>query len=161
MQHARLFAALVAFALAAQCAAPATAQQAFAIDLDPPAIRAATGSLIVDDLAVGEVGIVVVETWCARQGALYGAVTDRLEKSQSDYGLNFQVRREPANTLSVVVVPGSMAGKLWSDAVLTRLEVLPPCDQFELFGHRFLPISSVNGFVSVAAIAAAKGKTIP
>lgn len=145
--------------LAAALVSPSFAQ--FVLDVPPPDIRAKLGKLVVNDLAVGEVGLVNVLNWCAQDGQLFAASSELLEETPSDYGVSARVKRETGNHLAIEVIPGKSSSQLMSDIVLKKLAALSPCENMERFGYQYMPVSRINGFLSSSALIAAKGTTIP
>ena len=81
----------------------------FAVDASLQDIRKASGVIALQDLAVGEVGLVSYLSGCAMDGKLYISNLQPVIESISNYGLGFRVKRLQGNRVEIIAEVGEKA----------------------------------------------------
>jgi hypothetical protein len=137
--------------VAALGSAPVLAQ--FRLDLPPDQVRKANGDLVVADLAVGEVAIVVSPLLCSDGDRLHIAARTLLSTTPLEYGVNWRVRREPGDTVSVALQLGVRAGDTTTRShLVSALHNAPDCALVRQLGRdaTLFGISSVDGAATLS-----------
>lgn len=132
----------------------ATPVLSFEVNATRQEVNRALDKLTVGDLATGEVGIVQWPNWCVLNGVLFALADDRLDEKPGEYGLNYRVRREPGNMLSVEVSIGKSSSTTdWRDEVAQKAAAAYDCSLAQQFGRQsVIAIDTINGFADLKAL---------
>lgn len=126
----------------------------FQVDMAQDQIRKAIGELALSDLGVGEVANVSYPAVCLESGLLFVSTQQLLAESANDYGVNWRVRREPGNAVSVTLEVGKSAVDTTIESYLGNLAYnATSCDAFRLVGRgEVYAVVSFNGIERLSGL---------
>ncbi|MCV3737923.1 hypothetical protein OCK02_17105 [Rhizobium sp. TRM96647] len=131
---------------------PAMAE--FLADLDTFEVIKANGSFTVNDLAVGEVGVLQSATLCNDGGRIFLDTTTTLESKTSEYGVNMRVRRLPESKIELIFQPGAKAS-ISPDKAAAELLVRATrmkCSEMIAPEGRRIVVDTINGATSTSEL---------
>lgn len=118
----------------------------FVMDMSDKQFRDKTGVIILEDLSVGETGL-IRRAFCLVGQDLYVSKKEQLLQEKFKYSPNIQAKREVNDLVSIVFLPADNVKEDWNLffanlAVATLYNCKVDNENFD----RFFKIKSINGF---------------
>jgi len=124
----------------------------FAVDASRHEIRKASGVIALEDLAVGEVGLVSYLSGCALDGKLYISNLQPVTESISNYGRGFRVKRLQGNRVEIIAEVGEKAGTKPITEALNLADDGTLNDCAKIPADRLFAVMTINGAPSATEL---------
>ncbi|UDF28484.1 UNVERIFIED_ORG: hypothetical protein LHK14_13295 [Roseateles sp. XES5] len=126
----------------------------FIADMSLLDILKAAGRFTVNDLGVGEGGLLAYTALCTEGDHLYLDTASTLGEKPLEYMDNIRVRRLPQNKVELLIEPGASSKTTIDSAsvdLLVRASRLPCSEQLAPEGRR-ISVHSINGATSASEL---------
>lgn len=131
----------------------------FQADISASEVRSKLSRPIILDLAVGEVGIVSYPNFCIQDGNVYLAGDSGLAPERSPYSASYIVKREPGNSVSVLIEMGKKSEKKSLNETLIDFVLgasFKECSQYPVKKEALMMLSTINGYSKFSEILSLK-----